>query len=150
MKLIVIFQNYIKYYHIMFINIVFFHPGDSVGIIGAGQLENSTTNGGGPSYNYEFMTFFFVPTLLYSILTPLFFPVSCVSLSCFILAVPMRLFRKTLLHEFLISYSHAKLYIIDRSFASCNAQRPLLQALILKWMLNPCNKIKQKRSTNTF
>ena len=34
--------------------------------------------------------FFFVPALLFSILTPLFLPTSSVSLSYFVLAVPMR------------------------------------------------------------
>ena len=36
------------------------------------------------------MTFFFVPALLLSILTPLFLPSSSVSLSYFVLAVPVR------------------------------------------------------------
>ena len=36
------------------------------------------------------MTYFFVPALLFSILTPLFSPPSTVSSSYFILAVPMR------------------------------------------------------------
>ena len=52
---------------------------------------------------------FFVPTLLLSILKPLFLPTSSVSLSYFILAIPMHeCLRK---HSFMsspISYSHTE------------------------------------------
>ena len=60
------FPYLIKYYHIMFIIIVFWLDSDS------------------PS------ALFFVPALLLSILSPLFLPSSSDSLSYFILAVPMR------------------------------------------------------------
>ena len=43
----------------------------------------------------------------------LFFP-SSVSLSYFILAVPTRVFGKTLLHEFLIFFNHAECYLLFR------------------------------------
>ena len=46
--------------------------------------------------------------LLLSMLTSLFLPASSVSLSNFILTVPMRVFGKTLVHEFPISYSHIR------------------------------------------
>ena len=58
---------HIKYYHILFIIIVFWLGGDRP----SGLLS-------------------FVPALLFSILTPLFLPSSSVSLSYFVLAVPMR------------------------------------------------------------
>ena len=54
---------------------------------------------------------FFEPTILLSIRTPLFLPTSSVSLSYFILAVPMLVFGKTLVHEFPMSYSHTEWYL---------------------------------------
>ena len=55
------------------------------------------------------LDFFFGPILLLSILTPLFLPSSSVSLSYFILAVPMRqCLGKTLVHEFPMSYSYTE------------------------------------------
>ena len=51
----------------------------------------------------------FVPAVLFSILTPLFRVSSSVSLSYFILAVPMcECLGKTLVHEFPVSYSHTE------------------------------------------
>ena len=67
MNFIVLFPFLIKYYHILFIIIVFWLGCDR------------------PSGHI-----FFMPTLLFSILTPLFLPPSSVSLSYFILAAPMR------------------------------------------------------------
>ena len=67
LNFIVRFSISIKYYHIMFIIIVF-------------RLGCDMPSG----------FIFFVPALLLSILTPLFLPSSSVSLPYFILAVPMR------------------------------------------------------------
>ena len=85
----------IKYYHIMFINIV--PPGGSGWIIGVDQLGNSSTVSGrnDPGENRPELQFrilglhFFVPALLLSMLTHLFLSFS-LSLFYFILAVPMR------------------------------------------------------------
>ena len=51
--------------------------------------------------------------LLFSSCSILFFP-SSVSLSYFILAVPTRVFGKTLLHEFLIFFNHTECYLLFR------------------------------------
>ena len=67
LNFIVLFPFLIKYYHILFIIIVFWLGCDRP----SGLL-------------------FFVPALLLSTLTPFFLPSSSVSLSYFILAVPMR------------------------------------------------------------
>ena len=67
LNFIVLFPFLIKYYHILFIIIVFWLGCDR------------------PS-----RLLLFVPALLLSILTPLFLPSSSVSLSYFVLAVPMR------------------------------------------------------------
>ena len=67
LSFIVLFQFLIKYYHILFIIIVFWLGCDRP----SGLL-------------------LFVPDVLFSILTPLFCVSSTVSLSYFILAVPMR------------------------------------------------------------
>ena len=93
---------------------------------------------------------FFVPALLLSILPPLFFPSSSVSLSYFILAVPMReCFWKTLVHEFPISYSHTKWYLhfwegkspcFGRSFAYQNL------IILLLWKSMYTLELKQEYS----
>ena len=63
----------------------------------------------------------FVPALLLSILTPLLLPTSSVSLSYFVLAVPMRVFGKTLVYEFPMSYSHNEWYLpFSRGEIVCN------------------------------
>ena len=67
LKFIVLFPFLIKYYHILFIIIVFW--------LGCDRPSGLPL---------------FVPALLFSILTPLFLPPSSVSLSYFIIAVPMR------------------------------------------------------------
>ena len=67
MNFITLFPFLIKYYHILFIIIVFW-------------LGCDTPSG----------LLLFVPVLLFSMLTPLFLPSSSVSLSYFVLAVPMR------------------------------------------------------------
>ena len=67
LNFIVLFLFLIKYYHILFIIIVFWKGCDRP----SGLL-------------------LFVPAFLLSILTPLFLPSSSVSLSYFVLAVPMR------------------------------------------------------------
>ena len=51
----------------------------------------------------SWLLFYFVQALLLSILTPLFFPSSSVSHA--------RVFRKTLVHEFHISYGHTEWYL---------------------------------------
>ena len=66
-SLYVLFPHFIKYYHIMFIIIIFW-------------LGSSRPSG----------LIFFVPSLLLSTLAPLFLPSSSVSLSYFIPAAPMR------------------------------------------------------------
>ena len=66
LNFIILFPFLIKYYHILFISIVFWLGCDRP----SGLL-------------------LFVPALLLSILTPLFLPSSSVSLSYFVLAVPM-------------------------------------------------------------
>ena len=66
LKFIVFFPFNIKYYHILFIIIVFW--------LGCDRPSG----------------LFIVPVVLFSILTPLFCPSASVSLSYFILAVPMR------------------------------------------------------------
>ena len=65
-------------------------------------------------------SFFFVPTLLLSILTPFFLPSLSVSLSYFIIAIPIRecMFGKIRVHKFSISYSHTEWYFIF--FRQCN------------------------------
>ena len=67
LNFIILFPFLIKYYHILFIIIVFWSGCDRP----SGLLS-------------------FVPALLLFILTPLFLPSSSVSLSYFVLAVPMR------------------------------------------------------------
>ena len=94
LNFIVLFPFLIKYYHMLFINIVFWLGCDRP----SGLL-------------------LFVPALLPSILSPLFLPSSPVSLSYLILAVLMReAFEKTLVHEFPVSYSHTEWYFLFSLF----------------------------------
>ena len=89
LNFIVLFPFLIKHYYILFIIIVFWLGCDRP----SGLL-------------------LFVPALLFFVLTPLFQPPSSVSLSYFILAVPMPVFGKTLVHEIPISYSHTEWYLL--------------------------------------
>ena len=71
----------------------------------------------------------FVPTVLFSILTPLFCVSSSVSLSYFVLAVPMRKCLRKHSHELPVSYSHTEWYFLISLFGAReykHAQRTLL------------------------
>ena len=84
LNFIVLFPFLVKYYHILFIIIVFWFGCDRP----SGLL------------------------LLLSMLTPLFLPSLSVSLCYFVLAVPMReCLGKTLVHEFPMSYSYTEWYL---------------------------------------
>ena len=82
------------------------------------------------------MTSFFVPVLLFSILKPLFLPPSSISLSYFILAVPMR--RKALLHEspFHIAILNGTFFF--RSVKAMNNWKQSAIKQILLLLLFPC------------
>ena len=101
------FSLLIKYYHILFVIILFW--------LGSDRLSG---------------LFSFVPALLFSILTPLFCPSLPVPLSYFSLCrSDARVFGKTLVHEFPISYSHTEWYFLISLFGAReykHAQRTLL------------------------
>ena len=89
LNFIALFQCLLKCYRIMFVNIG--PTGGSGWIIGVDQLGNSSTVSGRSDLggSQAFVTSFFVTALLLSMLTHLFLS-SSLSLSYFILAVPMR------------------------------------------------------------
>ena len=116
LNFIVLFPFLIKFYQIMFVIIVF-------------RLGCYRPSG----------LLLFVPAVLFSMLTPLFCVSSSVSLSYFVLAVPMReCLGKHSCMSSPFPINHTEWYFLISLFGAReykHAHRTLLQALFLKWPL---------------
>ena len=112
---IVIFPFFIKYYHIIFIIIIFLHK-SGVGYSGNSSTALERSDPGrtvGPSYSLGWLDFFFLlgPLHSFPILTPLLSS-SSVFILFYSCCSHVRVFGKTLVNEFLISYSHTEWYLL--------------------------------------